>query len=66
MVSIQDVLTTLVDATAPSPEGRSAFPADLQVTATYIRSVVSYYSASLDQELSAVALATVVSRHVGV
>ena len=60
VLNIQDTLTVLVEATAPSPNGTSALPMDLQVTANYLQDVVNYYSRALDEGLIDAAVAIVV------
>ena len=60
VLSIQDTLATLVEGTAQSPNGTSALPLELQVTAIYLRTVVDYYTRALGEGLTDVVLATTV------
>ena len=59
--SIQDNLRTLSQATAPSPNGTSAVPLDLLVTAEYLTSVVSYYNLVLEEGLTDLTASVIVS-----
>jgi len=59
--SIRENLQTLSQATQPSPNGTSAVPLDLQVTAEYLTSVVGYYSLVLAEGITDLTNSIVVS-----